>query len=155
MTTERLDTVLAAKADAAWHLHEATRRANLAAFVFYSSASGILGRPARPTMRPRTRSWTPWPPTGPPPGCPGSPWPGACGPAEAGMSGGRSGPALTAAQGRALLDRALRTDVPVLVPALLEAAAPTPAAAPQAELGAGGNCCRTSRSPSGRRPWPG
>jgi len=40
---QRLDLVLRPKVDAAWHLHELTASANLAAFVLYSSAAGILG----------------------------------------------------------------------------------------------------------------
>ncbi|MFI2478661.1 SDR family NAD(P)-dependent oxidoreductase, partial [Nocardia xishanensis] len=47
LTPERVDKVLAAKADAAWHLHEATRGLELSAFVLYSSESGVLGGPGQ------------------------------------------------------------------------------------------------------------
>ncbi|MDQ1537660.1 MAG: hypothetical protein QOE58_2053, partial [Actinomycetota bacterium] len=43
LTQERLDTVLVPKVDAAWHLHELTKDLDLAAFVLYSSASGVIG----------------------------------------------------------------------------------------------------------------
>jgi acyl transferase domain-containing protein/NAD(P)-dependent dehydrogenase (short-subunit alcohol dehydrogenase family)/acyl carrier protein len=42
LTPERLDSVLAPKADAAWHLHELTLDAGLDAFVMFSSAGGLV-----------------------------------------------------------------------------------------------------------------
>ncbi|MFI2126493.1 SDR family NAD(P)-dependent oxidoreductase [Streptomyces sp. NPDC020299] len=42
LTADRLGTVLAPKADAAWHLHELTRELGLKAFVLYSSTAGYL-----------------------------------------------------------------------------------------------------------------
>ncbi|WP_143265403.1 SDR family NAD(P)-dependent oxidoreductase, partial [Amycolatopsis lexingtonensis] len=43
LTPERLDTVLAPKFDAAWHLDELTRHLDLTAFVVYSSVAGTFG----------------------------------------------------------------------------------------------------------------
>ncbi|MEE1929763.1 SDR family NAD(P)-dependent oxidoreductase, partial [Streptomyces sp. TRM 70351] len=43
LSADQLDTVLRPKADAAHHLHELTRDAGLAAFVLFSSVSGITG----------------------------------------------------------------------------------------------------------------
>ncbi|MGK5445797.1 type I polyketide synthase [Micromonospora sp. URMC 105] len=43
LTPQRLDAVLRPKVDAAWHLHELTRRWDLSAFVVYSSVAGLLG----------------------------------------------------------------------------------------------------------------
>ncbi|WSP77978.1 amino acid adenylation domain-containing protein [Streptomyces sp. NBC_01235] len=43
LTPARLDSVLAAKADGAWHLHELTRDLDLTAFVLFSSVAATLG----------------------------------------------------------------------------------------------------------------
>ncbi|MER6912298.1 SDR family NAD(P)-dependent oxidoreductase [Streptomyces sp. NPDC000594] len=43
----RVDAVLRAKADAATHLHELTMDRRLAAFVLFSGAAGLLGRPGQ------------------------------------------------------------------------------------------------------------
>nr|WP_308297125.1 SDR family NAD(P)-dependent oxidoreductase [Streptomyces sp. UNOB3_S3] len=43
LTEEQLDTVLRPKVDAARHLHELTKEMDLAAFVLFSSVSGITG----------------------------------------------------------------------------------------------------------------
>ena len=43
LTPERIDSVFAPKADAAWHLHELTLDANLSAFVLFSSVASLIG----------------------------------------------------------------------------------------------------------------
>jgi polyketide synthase 12 len=43
LTPERVRGVLAAKVDAAWHLHELTEHMDLSAFVLFSSAVGTFG----------------------------------------------------------------------------------------------------------------
>ncbi|MFE0023211.1 type I polyketide synthase [Amycolatopsis sp. NPDC059021] len=47
LTPDRVDTVLRPKVDAALHLHELTRDLDLAAFVLFSSAAGVLGNPGQ------------------------------------------------------------------------------------------------------------
>ncbi|MER6175939.1 type I polyketide synthase [Streptosporangium sp. NPDC001681] len=47
LTADRFDTVLRAKADAAWHLHELTLDRPLEMFVFFSSIAGLLGSPGQ------------------------------------------------------------------------------------------------------------
>ena len=47
LTPHRIDTVLRAKVDGAWHLHELTRELPLNAFVVFSSLAGIIGAPGQ------------------------------------------------------------------------------------------------------------
>ncbi|GAA3435867.1 type I polyketide synthase [Kutzneria kofuensis] len=47
LSPARVDTVLRPKVDAALHLHELTRDLDLAAFVLFSSAAGVLGNPGQ------------------------------------------------------------------------------------------------------------
>ncbi|MFY9920653.1 MAG: type I polyketide synthase, partial [Mycobacterium sp.] len=47
LTPQRIDTVLRAKVDGAWHLHELTRELPLNAFVVFSSLAGIIGAPGQ------------------------------------------------------------------------------------------------------------
>ena len=47
LTPERIDTVLRAKVDAAWNLHELTRDLKLSAFVVFSSMAGTMGTPGQ------------------------------------------------------------------------------------------------------------
>ncbi|MFF3857477.1 type I polyketide synthase, partial [Micromonospora sp. NPDC002575] len=47
LTEGQLGTVLAAKVDAAWHLHELTTGLDLAAFVLFSSAAATVGSPGQ------------------------------------------------------------------------------------------------------------
>ncbi|OBA60948.1 polyketide synthase [Mycobacterium sp. 1100029.7] len=49
LTPDRMDTVLRAKVDGAWNLHELTRdrELDLAAFVLFSSMAGIVGSPGQ------------------------------------------------------------------------------------------------------------
>ncbi|MFE3650160.1 type I polyketide synthase, partial [Streptomyces sp. NPDC059152] len=131
LTPEQISAVLRPKADAVWHLHEATRDLDLAAFVVFSSLSGTVGTAGQGNYAAANAfldalaqlrraqglpglslAWGPWEPT-------------------AGMTGGltdedlarlaRMGtPALTAEEGTALFDAATAMDTAVLVPTRLD-----------------------------------
>jgi len=124
MTPERVAEVLAPKVDGAWHLHEATKDLGLSAFVLYSSAAGVLGRPGQSNYaaangfldalaRRRAASGLPaqalaW-----------GPWSTVDDEGMAGRVDQRHRddvPAVTEQEGIDLLDAALRTAEPVLVP---------------------------------------
>ncbi|OSC41326.1 type I polyketide synthase [Mycobacterium decipiens] len=47
LTPDRVDTVLRAKVDGAWNLHELTQDMDLSAFVVFSSLAGIVGAPGQ------------------------------------------------------------------------------------------------------------
>ncbi|MEU6729740.1 SDR family NAD(P)-dependent oxidoreductase [Nonomuraea wenchangensis] len=47
LTPDRLAAVLRPKADSAWHLHDLTRSQDVALFVMFSSAAGLLGSPGQ------------------------------------------------------------------------------------------------------------
>ncbi len=132
LSPEQLHAVLRPKVDAAWNLHELTK--DLSAFVLFSSAAGTLGSPGQANYaaansyldalahhrhsngRPAiSLAWGPW---------------------AAGMAGdlaaadtariARGGiAAMPAEQGLALLDSALASDRPTLVPARLDLRART------------------------------
>lgn len=127
MTPERVAEVLAPKADAAWHLHEATADRGLAAFVLYSSAAGVLGRPGQSNyaaangfldalaeyrtargLPARSLAWGPWTTAHDDGGMAGRVAPHLLAEGEV--------PAITEREGVELLDSALRTAAPVLVP---------------------------------------
>ena len=47
LTPDRIDTVLRAKVDGAWNLHELTQDLDLSAFVLFSSMAGMVGAPGQ------------------------------------------------------------------------------------------------------------
>ncbi|GAB2593857.1 polyketide synthase [Paractinoplanes abujensis] len=131
---EQVHTVFQGKADGAWHLHELTRDLPLSAFVLFSSAAGTLeaagqgnyaaanafldalaGHRVAHGLRASSLAWNLWA-------------------GDAGMGArlddltlrraARSGlPALSAEDNLALLDQALLTDEPTVVPLRIDAAA--------------------------------
>ncbi|MEV5315046.1 type I polyketide synthase, partial [Streptomyces sp. NPDC052610] len=133
LTPERLDQVMRPKTDGAWHLHELTRDANLAAFVLFSSVNGHLGGPGQANYAAantftdalaHTRRAQGLPATAPAWGL----WEQASGMtgelAEADLTRmARSGiQPIPTEQGLALFDAAVRHDRALLVPARLDLA---------------------------------
>ncbi|WP_431772426.1 type I polyketide synthase [Streptomyces cucumeris] len=141
LTPERFDRVLRPKVDAALHLHKATRDHPLAAFVLFSSASGIIGNAGQGNyaaanafldalaqhrhclgLPAQSLAWGLWERRGEMTGTLDAT--GLRRMTHGGVS------ALTDDQGLALLDAALRLDEPLLVPVRLDTArlrAATPA----------------------------
>jgi polyketide synthase 12/candicidin polyketide synthase FscB len=128
LTAEQIDAVLRPKADAAWHLHELTKDLDLAAFVLFSSAAGILGGPGQGNyaaansfldalaahrqangLAAASLAWGRWQAAGKNAGNPG----------RTGQAG-RGLAALSADDALALFDMALTTGVAVTVPAELD-----------------------------------
>ncbi|MCS7475354.1 SDR family NAD(P)-dependent oxidoreductase [Umezawaea endophytica] len=125
LTPDRLDAVLAPKVTAAWALHTATEHLDLSAFVLYSSASGLFGRPGQANyaaanafldalarhrvatgLPAQSLAWGLWETEG-----------GGMG---EGVRQDRATAAITPRHGNLLLDRALRTPEPVLLLAPLD-----------------------------------
>ncbi|MEU7908088.1 type I polyketide synthase [Actinoplanes sp. NPDC049118] len=133
LSPERLAAVLRPKVDAAAHLDELTRALPLTAFVLFSSAAGVLGSPGQASYAAanayldelaRRRNdarlpglslaWGPWADTD-----------GMAGTLAAGDAArlDRTGiGALSADEGLALFDAALRSDLPGLVPIRIDTA---------------------------------
>jgi pimaricinolide synthase PimS1 len=134
LTPERVATVFRAKADAAWALHDLTREADLAAFVLFSSAAGVLGSPGQgnyaaanaflDALAQRRRAA----------GLPGRSLAWGAWAGDAGMAAHLSDadhrrlaaaglPSLDPAQGLALFDAALAEDEPAVLPMRVDLAA--------------------------------
>ncbi|MFH9067729.1 SDR family NAD(P)-dependent oxidoreductase, partial [Streptomyces coeruleorubidus] len=133
LTGERLDAVLRPKADAARHLHDLTRDTDLAAFVLFSSVSGLTGTAGQANYAAANTYLDALAQHRAAHGLPATSlawglWDGTHGMgagltdadlarwARAGMS------PLTPEQGLALLDAALTTAAPLVVPAALDPA---------------------------------
>ncbi|WP_229076722.1 type I polyketide synthase [Actinoplanes sp. DH11] len=134
LTEAQVDAVLRPKADAAWHLHEATRHLDLTSFVLFSSTAALLGAPGqgnyaaanavldrlaglrRTAGLPATSlAWGPWQA--------GGGLAAGLDPAEGDRLRRRGFRGLSAADGLALYDRAVLADLPNVAPVSLDTAA--------------------------------
>ncbi|MFC4471800.1 SDR family NAD(P)-dependent oxidoreductase, partial [Streptomyces xiangluensis] len=133
LTGERLARVLAAKTDAARHLHELTAGHDLDAFVLYSSVAGVIGSPGQAAYAAANASLDALATARRAQGLPAVSLAWGMWETEAGMGGTlsraelarmrRQGfPALPGDEALALLDAALRVNEPVAVPVALRPA---------------------------------
>jgi NADPH:quinone reductase-like Zn-dependent oxidoreductase/acyl carrier protein len=163
LTPDRVDVVMGPKAGAAWHLHELTQAADLEAFVVYSSAAATFGAAGQGNYAAANAFLDGLAAARQSAGLPGTSLAWGLWADASGLTGrlGDAGRAritrgavtgLTAAQGLALLDAALRRDEPLLVPARLDITAIRAAAArgePVPPL------WHTLAPPAGTSPGPG
>ncbi|MEU3170369.1 SDR family NAD(P)-dependent oxidoreductase, partial [Streptosporangium sp. NPDC006930] len=130
LTPERLDAVLRPKVDAAWHLHELTQDLDLAEFVVFSSFAGVMGNAGQgnyaaanawlDALMARRRAqelpglslaWGLW--------AQATGMTGAMSQADVQRITSAGLPLITTEQGMALLDAALGSDAPLVLPVLL------------------------------------
>ncbi|MEO5875359.1 MAG: type I polyketide synthase [Streptosporangiaceae bacterium] len=130
-TADQFDAVLHAKADTAWHLHELTRDLDLAALVFYSSVTGLIGGPGQGSYAAANAFLDALARHRHARGLPATSLAWGFWDQQTGMSGNfteadrartvRAGDlGLSSDQGLALLDAALGSDCPLLVPVRLD-----------------------------------
>jgi acyl transferase domain-containing protein/NADPH:quinone reductase-like Zn-dependent oxidoreductase/thioesterase domain-containing protein/short-subunit dehydrogenase/acyl carrier protein len=134
LTPARVEAVMRPKADAAWHLHELTREADLDAFIMFSSAAAAFGSPGQGNYAAANAfldglaaarraaglpgvslNWGLW--------APGSAMTGHLGAGDRQRMARGGVAALGEEEGLALLDAALDRDEALLVPARLDVAA--------------------------------
>ncbi|WP_380283509.1 SDR family NAD(P)-dependent oxidoreductase [Kitasatospora purpeofusca] len=168
LTPERFDTVLRPKADGAWHLHELTAHLDLAAFVLFSSAAGLVLGAGQANYAAANAFLDALAAHRRAHGLPALSLAYGAWAADGGMAGEldeadlrrlrRLGlPPITAAEGLALFDAALGATDPVLAPLRLDAAAlrsrtDQPSAVLRALAGPGGRGRASEPGPGGLLP---